>query len=307
MVPVPEADYQEALFILPPNPVNSPDRREISVVSANKNSINNEDEDAWRQCIRHNELHATWREGEAAVDNAEADLLVADRHNPRVAPRRPVPPTARNLDVDFILKCDGQKVFATPSANLAAAFEVLETLPHSLELKRARTCHHVAAAQVQRLRKVYLALRAQSNNSRHSTAQRPGDDEVYQSDLRANLNNRDLGHAINNHHREHDEAERERRRKYDKDYGPPSANRCNRGRRGHDDQQRPPRPLPPAPINPYHQSPSTSKPVSIDKFDSDSDPKTWIRTYSIIVHSGNGNNDIMAAYFSVMMSRQALN
>jgi hypothetical protein len=51
----------------------------------------------------------------------------------------------------------------------------------------------------------------------------------------------------------------------------------------------------------------TVKPVVIEKFDSESDPKMWLRTYSIAVQAANGNNDIMAAYFSVMMSRQALN
>jgi hypothetical protein len=49
------------------------------------------------------------------------------------------------------------------------------------------------------------------------------------------------------------------------------------------------------------------KPVGIDKFDGDSDPMTWIRTYSIAVCAANGNNDIMVAYFLVIMSRQAFN
>jgi hypothetical protein len=33
----------------------------------------------------------------------------------------------------------------------------------------------------------------------------------------------------------------------------------------------------------------------------------WMRIYSVAVQAANGNNDIMAAYFPVMMSRQALN
>ena len=33
----------------------------------------------------------------------------------------------------------------------------------------------------------------------------------------------------------------------------------------------------------------------------------WLRTYAIAVRAANGNNDIMAAYFPVMMSRRALN
>jgi hypothetical protein len=49
------------------------------------------------------------------------------------------------------------------------------------------------------------------------------------------------------------------------------------------------------------------KPIGIDKFDSDSNPKTWLHTYSITMHGANSNNDIMAAYFPVMMSHQALN
>jgi hypothetical protein len=45
----------------------------------------------------------------------------------------------------------------------------------------------------------------------------------------------------------------------------------------------------------------------IDKFDSDSNPKMWLCTYSITVHAANGNNNITVAYFPVMMSHQALN
>ena len=55
------------------------------------------------------------------------------------------------------------------------------------------------------------------------------------------------------------------------------------------------------------QWPATFKPVGIEKFDGESYPKTWLRTYSIAVRAVNGNNDIMAAYFPVMMSRQAQN
>ena len=51
----------------------------------------------------------------------------------------------------------------------------------------------------------------------------------------------------------------------------------------------------------------TFKLVGIEKFDIDSDPKTRLCTYSIAVRAANGNNDIMAAYFLVMMSRQSLN
>ena len=37
------------------------------------------------------------------------------------------------------------------------------------------------------------------------------------------------------------------------------------------------------------------------------DPKTWLRTYSIADRAARGDNDIMAAYFPVMMGPQALN
>jgi len=33
----------------------------------------------------------------------------------------------------------------------------------------------------------------------------------------------------------------------------------------------------------------------------------WLRTYSITVRAVRGDNDIMAAYFPVMMGRHALN
>ncbi|RLN09909.1 retrotransposon protein, putative, Ty3-gypsy subclass [Panicum miliaceum] len=51
----------------------------------------------------------------------------------------------------------------------------------------------------------------------------------------------------------------------------------------------------------------TDPPVGIKKFDGDYDPKTWLRTYNIATRAASGNNDIMAAYFPVMMSCQALN
>jgi hypothetical protein len=37
------------------------------------------------------------------------------------------------------------------------------------------------------------------------------------------------------------------------------------------------------------------KPLRIDKFDGDSDPRTWLRIYSTTVQAANSNNDIMAA------------
>ena len=55
------------------------------------------------------------------------------------------------------------------------------------------------------------------------------------------------------------------------------------------------------------QWPATFNPVGIEKFDGESNPKTWLRTYSIAVRAANGNNDIMPAYFPIMMSPLALN
>ena len=46
-----------------------------------------------------------------------------DRRNPRNW-RSPIRPC--NLDADFVLDYNGQDVFATPSANLAVVFQVLE-------------------------------------------------------------------------------------------------------------------------------------------------------------------------------------
>ncbi|XP_039827138.1 uncharacterized protein LOC120688842 [Panicum virgatum] len=53
--------------------------------------------------------------------------------------------------------------------------------------------------------------------------------------------------------------------------------------------------------------PATFKPTGIEKYDGESDPKTWLRTYSIVVRAACSDNDIMAAYFPVMMGRRALN
>ena len=55
------------------------------------------------------------------------------------------------------------------------------------------------------------------------------------------------------------------------------------------------------------QWPATFKPTGIEKYDGESYPKTWLRTYSIVVRAANGDNDIMAAYFPVMMGHHALN
>jgi hypothetical protein len=139
-----------------------------------------------------------------------------------------------------------------------------------------------------------------------------GDDEVDQPDLRANFNNRDLRHAINNRHRERDEAEREQQRKYDEEYAPLApvmAIRADAVMMSSNNQLHHPAPAVldddigsdldgfSAFSNPFRgiSWSATYKPVGIDKFDGDSDPKTWIRTYSVAIHAANGNNDIIAA------------
>ena len=135
----------------------------------------------------------------------------ADHPNPRNR-RSPIRP--RNLDSDFILDYNGQVVFATPSANLAAVFRVLEGLQETPKIIKDRARLHVAATKAHQLHKDNSTYRAQS--SHHST--RPhGDDEeeVNQNDLRLQLNQQDLRRRINNHHRQRDAAERERRRQFD--------------------------------------------------------------------------------------------
>jgi len=80
-----------------------------------------------------------------------------DRRNPRNW-RSPIRPC--NLDADFVLDYNGQDVFATPSANHAAVFQVLEGLQETPEIVKARTRLHVAATLAQKLRKDNLAYHA---------------------------------------------------------------------------------------------------------------------------------------------------
>jgi len=160
------------------------------------------------------------------------------------------------------------------------------------------------------LRKQYSDYRAQSSFNR-SVCPHRRDEEVDQPDLHTRLDRRNLRPRINNRHRERDAAEQECRRRYDEEYGVAGANRNNRDHQPRDNEY--------DPVNDLDgfstfsdrlraiQWPATFKPVGIEKFDGDSDPKTWLRTYSIPVRAANGNNDIMAVYFPVMMSRQALN
>ena len=86
------------------------------------------------------------RRNDAAIHRAERDMENADRRNPRnhCSPIRP-----HNLDADFVLDYNGQDVFATPSANLAAVFQVLEGLQETPEIIKTRARLHVAAMQAQ--------------------------------------------------------------------------------------------------------------------------------------------------------------
>ena len=84
------------------------------------------------------------RRNNEAIDRANRDLENADRRNPRN--RRTLIRT-RNLDADFILDYNGEDVFATPSANLAAVFPVLEGLQETPDILKARARLHAAATQ----------------------------------------------------------------------------------------------------------------------------------------------------------------
>ena len=84
------------------------------------------------------------RRNDEAIDRANRDLENAERRNPRNR-RSPIRP--RNLDADFVLNYNGQDIFATPSANLAAVFQVLEGLQETPEIVKARARLHVAAMQ----------------------------------------------------------------------------------------------------------------------------------------------------------------
>ena len=148
------------------------------------------------------------RHNDESIDRANRDLENVDRRYPRNR-RSPLRPC--NLEADFVLDYNGQDIFATPSANLAVVFQVLEGLQETPEIVKARARLHVAATQAQQLRKDNSAYCAQS--SHHST--RPhGDDEeeVNQNDLRLQLNQQDLRPRINNHHWQCNAAERERHR-----------------------------------------------------------------------------------------------
>ena len=142
------------------------------------------------------------RRNNEAIDRANRDLENAECRNPRNR-RSLIRP--RNLDADFVLNYNGQDVFAKPSANLAALFQVLEGLQETPEIVKARARLHVAAAQ--QLREDNSTYRAQS--SHHSTRPHGEDGEVNQGDLRLQLNQQDLRQRVNNHHHQRDAAEQE--------------------------------------------------------------------------------------------------
>ena len=97
------------------------------------------------------------RRNNEAIDRANRDLENADCRNPRNQ-RSPIRP--RNLDADFVLDYNGQDVFATPSTNLAAVYQVVEVLQETPEIVKARARLHVAATQAQQMRKDNSAYRA---------------------------------------------------------------------------------------------------------------------------------------------------
>ena len=101
------------------------------------------------------------RRNDEAIDGANRDLENTERRNPRNR-RSPIRPC--NLDTDFVLDYNGQDVFATPSADLAAVFQVLEGLQETPEIVKARARLHVAATQAQQMCKDNSAYRAHSSH-----------------------------------------------------------------------------------------------------------------------------------------------
>ena len=85
-----------------------------------------------------------------------------------------------------MLEYDGHDVFTTPSANMAAIFQVFETLSNTHEIEKARARFHVTAAQNQHMRKENSGYRMQSSTL-HSARFRTRDEEANQPDLRNHL------------------------------------------------------------------------------------------------------------------------
>ena len=142
------------------------------------------------------------------------------------------------------------------------------------------------------MRKDNSAYRAQS--SHHSTQPHGNDEEeVNQNDLRLQLNQQDLRPRINNRHHQRDVAEREQHRQYDEEHDVPDADHQNCGRRGDNPPRWPHSDYEPGNnLNGFSafssrlrpiQWPATFKPTVIKKYDGESNPKTWLRIYSIVV------------------------
>jgi len=114
-----ELGFQHASFTLPPNRSTATEYRRIFVVSDDSDTRPNEDDEERENRLQRNELRADKRRNEAAICQSMRDMENAECRNPRNR-RSPIRP--RNLDADFVLDYNGQDVFATPSANLAAVF-----------------------------------------------------------------------------------------------------------------------------------------------------------------------------------------
>ena len=112
-----ELGFQDASFTLPPNHSSATEHRQIFIVSDDSDTRENETDEEKAQRLRHNEVHADMRRNDEAIDRGNRDLENAECRNPR---NRHSPIRPRNLDADFVLNYNGQDVFATPSANLAA-------------------------------------------------------------------------------------------------------------------------------------------------------------------------------------------
>src|SRR6185312_11637414 len=141
-----EVGFQNTLFTLPPNRSSATEHRRIFIISDDSDTRENETDEEKAQRLRRNEIRADMRRNDGAIDRANRDLENAERRNRR---NRHSPIRPRNLDADFVLNYNGQDVFATPSANLAAVFQVLEGLQETPEIVKAHARLHVAATQAQ--------------------------------------------------------------------------------------------------------------------------------------------------------------
>ena len=152
-----ELGFQDASFTLPPNRSSATEHRRIFVVSDDSDTHENETDEERAQRLHRNEVRANMRRNDEAIDRANRNLENAERRNPR---NRHSPIRPRNLDADFVLNYNGQDVFTTPSANLAAVFQVLEGLQETPEIVKARARLHMAAMQAQQLCENNSAYRA---------------------------------------------------------------------------------------------------------------------------------------------------